>query len=83
MTVKTWLFEWFSKDQQGELDLSGDENLIDIGLLDSFKFILLIDGIQSKFGVRLDWLDFFNSGNASFTISDIAKIISEKKSATG
>ena len=82
MTVKTWLFEWFSKDQQGELDLSGDENLIDIGLLDSFKFILLIDGIQSKFGVRLDWLDFFNSGNASFTISDIAKIISEKKSAT-
>ena len=83
MTVKTWLFEWFSKDQQGELDLSGDENLIDIGLLDSFKFILLIDGIQSKFGVRLDWLDFFNSGNASFTISDIAKIISEKKSAAG
>ena len=82
MTIKTWLFEWFSKDQQGELDLSGDENLIDLGLLDSFKFILLIDGIQSKFGVRLDWLDFFNSGNASFTISDIAKIISEKKSST-
>jgi len=80
MTVKTWLFEWFSKDQQGELDLSGDENLIDLGLLDSFKFILLIDGIQSEFGVRLDWLDFFNSENASFTITDIAKIISDKKS---
>ena len=82
MTVKTWLFEWFSKDQQGELDLSGDENLIDLGLLDSFKFILLIDGIQSEFGVRLDWLDFFNSENASFTIADIAKIISDKKSGS-
>ena len=82
MTVKTWLFEWFSKDQQGELDLSGDENLIDLGLLDSFKFILLIDGIQSEFGVRLDWLDFFNSENASFTIADIAKIISDKKSVS-
>ena len=81
MTVKTWLFEWFSKDQQGELDLSGDENLIELGLLDSFKFILLIDGIQSEFGVRLDWLDFFSAGDASFTRSDIATIISDKKSA--
>tara|TARA_Y100000031_G_C7876726_1_gene228864 strand:- start:109 stop:363 length:255 start_codon:yes stop_codon:yes gene_type:complete len=78
MTVKTWLIEWFSKDQQGELDLNEDENLIDLGLLDSFKFILLIDGIESKFGVRLDWLDFFDSGNASFTIADIEKIISDK-----
>ena len=82
MTVKTWLIEWFSKDQQGELDLNEDENLIDLGLLDSFKFILLIDGIESEFGVRLDWLDFFDSGNGSFTIADIEKIISDKKNTS-
>ncbi|EBA14544.1 hypothetical protein RSK20926_01077 [Roseobacter sp. SK209-2-6] len=74
---QTWLAEWFSA-QAPDVSLAPQDNFFDIGAIDSFGVIELIEAAEDAFDIRFSNDDFQDRRFSS--IAGLAEILSEKKS---
>lgn len=75
--VKEWLASWFA-DRAGisadEVKEHLDDNYFDLGYIDSFGFIELLDAVETEYGVQFDNEQFEDRSFA--TITGMAEIVS-------
>jgi len=70
MNVKDWLIDWFVKNtdiQRDKLLENLHENYLEIGWIDSFKFISLITEMEDKFKIHFS--------NDSFQDRDFSTVL--------
>jgi acyl carrier protein len=82
MNIKTWLINWFAEnttESASAISVSTDESYFDKGLIDSIKFISLLDDIEDEFGIVFDNDAFIDRRFA--TIDGLAEIIDVIKGA--
>jgi len=73
--VLDWIFNWFIPRNEGqELDL--EKNFFEMGLIDSFGVIELIEELEEEFEITFDQLDFQDRRFSS--INGLAIIVSTK-----
>ena len=80
MNSKKWLINWFKKNSLikiREIEQHLDENYLENGWIDSFKFILFITDIENNFKIKFSNDEFQNRKFA--TINGLSKIIYDKK----
>lgn len=70
-----WLFDWF-KQQAPQVQLRADDNYFEVGAIDSFGVIELIEDMEKAFLVRFSQDDF--QDRRFPTISGLAAILVEK-----
>jgi len=68
-----------SLDGAADDDLGGDVDLFDYGHLDSFGIVGLIEHVDSRYGVDLSTVDFYEGRLR--TIAGIAELISDRLAA--
>lgn len=79
---KNWLINWFEKNSTiaiKDIKKHLDENYLEKGWIDSFKFITFITDIENNFKIRFSNNEFQNRKFA--TINGLSKIINVKKNA--
>lgn len=74
--VEDWLRDWFA-EREPDIELGGDENYFDAGVIDSFGTIELIEEIETRFDIRFDERDFQDRRFA--TLGGLAEVILEKQ----
>lgn len=74
---EAWLAEWFLA-QAPDSSLASQDNFFDVGVIDSFGVIELIEAMEDAFDVRFSNDDFQDRRFSS--IAGLAAILSEKKS---
>ena len=74
--IKTWLSNWLSNRagiSADEVSRHLDDNYFDLGYIDSFGFIELLDAIETKYGIMFDNEQFEDRGFS--TVSGMTEII--------
>lgn len=74
--IKTWLSNWLSNRagiSADEVSSHLDDNYFDLGYIDSFGFIELLDAIETKYGIMFDNEQFEDRGFS--TVSGMTEII--------
>jgi len=74
---QTWLVHWFAQ-QAPDASLTPQDNFFDVGAIDSFGVIELIEAAENAFDIRFTNDDFQDRRFSS--IAGLAEILSEKKS---
>jgi len=77
MEIENWIIDWFIQNtdiQKDEIIKNLSENYLELGWIDSLKFISFITDIEEKFEIRFS-NDSFQDRNFS-TIKGLAKIVS-------
>ena len=80
--IKDWLSAWFTQHSNVDSGINEYSNLVEMGVLDSYKMILLIHDVESDYQINLDWDDFSNHETDPYTLDKLSRIISEKLSVT-
>lgn len=77
MNYLDWVIKWFQDNGEKTDDLSGhlDDNFFELGLIDSFGFIMLMGAVEEEFGVVFD-NDQFQDRSFS-TINGFSKALQE------
>ena len=71
-----WLIKWFG--ERGSLpDNFSEQNYFDLGLIDSFEVLELIDDVEGEFGIAFTDLHF--QDRRFVTVSGLSEIIYELK----
>lgn len=79
MDVKTWIINWFEKNtdlEKQKIERDINENFLEKGWIDSFKFISFISDIETNFKIRFT-NDQFQDRKFS-TINGLIRIIEGK-----
>ena len=79
MNVKNWLLEWFEKNTDltsMEIQKSINENYLERGWIDSFKFVSLITDIENFFKITFSTDEFQNK--SFLTLPGLQKIIEDR-----
>lgn len=79
MDPKKWLIHWLSENSivtQNEIEKNLDKNYLDIGWIDSLKFVSFVTDIESYFKINFSNNEFQNKDFS--TINGLAKIIEDK-----
>lgn len=77
MEIENWIIDWFIQNtdiQKDEIIKNLSENYLELGWIDSLKFISFITDIEEKFEILFS-NDSFQDRNFS-TIKGLAKIVS-------
>lgn len=80
METKEWLIEWFAKHSAMDVNaIKADTtaNYMELGIIDSFSFVMLISEIDDEYGVAFTNADFLNPD--FMNIDGLAKMIDERK----
>lgn len=80
METKEWLIEWFAKHSVMDVNaIKADTtaNYMELGIIDSFSFVMLISEIDDEYGVAFTNADFLNPD--FMNIDGLAKMIDERK----
>jgi len=78
MDIQNWIINWFIENtdlQESDIEKNLRENYLEIGWIDSLKFISFINDLEKKFQIHFSNESFQNREFS--TISGLAKIISE------
>lgn len=75
-SAEEWLQGWFRK-QAPDIYLELEQNYFELGAIDSFRAIELIEDIETHFSIRFTEQDF--QDRRFGTIKGLAKIIGEKR----
>ncbi len=70
--MEDWLLAWIKSRNPG-VELNKDENYFELGLIDSYGLIELIEDIERQLNIKLKQDDLTNP--QFFTISGLAKIL--------
>lgn len=76
MDVKEWIIDWFIENagiQKDEILKNLEENYLEVGWIDSLKFISFITDIEDKFKIHFS-NDVFQDRDFS-TVKGLSKII--------
>ena len=76
MEVNNWLYEWFDKNTElllEEIQNSKDENFLEKGWIDSFKFVTFVTEIEDEFKITFSTDEF--QDRAFATLDGLNKII--------
>jgi len=77
MDIEKWIIGWFEQNtsiQKDEIIKNLDENYLELGWIDSLKFISFITDIEEKFKIRFS-NDSFQDRDFS-TMKGLSKIVS-------
>ena len=80
--IKYWLFDWFAQHSNVYPEINEHTNLVETGLLDSYKMILLIHDVETDYQINLDWNDFSKHETDPYTVDKLSKLISGKLNVT-
>jgi len=78
MDIEKWLIDWFEQNtgiKKDEIIKNLEENYLELGWIDSLKFISFITDIEEKFKIRFS-NDSFQDRNFS-TVKGLSKIVGE------
>jgi acyl carrier protein len=74
--IELWLHNWFLNHNNGLQSLSGDDNYIEKGGIDSFEIINLIEDVEGNFKFKFGNRDF--QDRRFVTIAGLAEIVLER-----
>ena len=78
MDIEKWIIDWFEQNtsiQKDEIIKNLEENYLELGWIDSLKFISFVTDIEEKFKIRFS-NDSFQDRNFS-TVKGLSKIVRE------
>ena len=78
MDIEKWIIDWFVQNtgiQKDEIIKNLEENYLELGWIDSLKFISFVTDIEEKFKIRFS-NDSFQDRNFS-TVKGLSKIVRE------
>ena len=78
MDIEKWIIDWFEQNtgiEKDEIIKNLEENYLELGWIDSLKFISFITDIEEKFKIRFS-NDSFQDRNFS-TVKGLSKIVRE------
>lgn len=83
MDVKTWIINWFSNNCDEKLDIDNcyEDNYFESGLIDSYKFIMLLSDIEEEYNIQFE-NDKFQDREFS-TIKGLIKALEEEVNSEG
>ncbi len=79
MEIKKWLSKWFEKNSDLKLiniEKEFNDNYLDKGWIDSFKFVSLVTDIEKEFKITFSTDEFQNK--KFLTATGLQKIIEER-----
>ena len=77
--IKKYILDWFEKNcsyKASDMDLVGEKNYLETGIIDSFGFLKLIASCEEEFNIFFSDDDF--SGENIFSINGLIGIIEKK-----
>jgi len=78
MDIEKWIIDWFEQNtgiEKDEIIKNLEENYLELGWIDSLKFISFVTDIEEKFKIRFS-NDSFQDRNFS-TVKGLSKIVRE------